>query len=96
MIFYVSELLDDWNVDVPSSKNPRNLESSRVSSPGFGNDSKMMVIRMPLIGGYHLYGMASILIGLESNRACVRYAWPTNCSPSTPFHLSTGTSEFIA
>ncbi|GFU89039.1 DDE_3 domain-containing protein [Trichonephila clavipes] len=44
MIFYVVELLDDWNVDVPSWKHPRNLESSRVSSPGFGNDSKMMVM----------------------------------------------------
>ncbi|GFV54774.1 uncharacterized protein TNCV_32941 [Trichonephila clavipes] len=32
----------------------------------------------------------------ESNRACVGYVWPTNCSPSTPFHLSTGTSEGIA
>ncbi|GFY19300.1 transposable element Tcb1 transposase [Trichonephila clavipes] len=42
--FYVAELLDDWNVDVPSWKYPRNLESPRVSSPGFGNDSKMMVI----------------------------------------------------
>ncbi|GFT79357.1 transposable element Tcb2 transposase [Trichonephila clavipes] len=42
MIFYVLELLDDWNVDVPSWKYPRNLESPRVSSPGFGNDSKMM------------------------------------------------------
>ncbi|GFU54377.1 transposable element Tcb1 transposase [Trichonephila clavipes] len=42
MIFYVVELLDDWNVDVPSWKYPR--ESPRVSSPGFGNDSKMMVI----------------------------------------------------
>ncbi|GFW72577.1 transposable element Tcb1 transposase [Trichonephila clavipes] len=42
--FYVVELLDDWNVDVPSWKYPRNLESPRVSSPGFGNDSKMMVI----------------------------------------------------
>ncbi|GFU07478.1 transposable element Tcb1 transposase [Trichonephila clavipes] len=38
------ELLDDWNVDVPSWKYPRNLESPRVSSPGFGNDSKMMII----------------------------------------------------
>ncbi|GFS63558.1 transposable element Tcb1 transposase [Trichonephila clavipes] len=38
------ELLDDWNVDVPSRKYPRNLESPRVSSPGFGKDSKMMVI----------------------------------------------------
>ncbi|GFV62916.1 DDE_3 domain-containing protein [Trichonephila clavipes] len=44
MIFYVVELLDDWNVDVPSWKYPRNLESSRVSSAVFGNDSKMMVM----------------------------------------------------
>ncbi|GFX06172.1 transposable element Tcb1 transposase [Trichonephila clavipes] len=42
--FYVVELLDDWTVDVPSWKYPRNLESPRVSSLGFGNDSKMMVI----------------------------------------------------
>ncbi|GFV54843.1 transposable element Tcb1 transposase [Trichonephila clavipes] len=42
--FYVVKLLDDWNVDVPSWKYPRNLESPRVSSPGFGNDSNMMVI----------------------------------------------------
>ncbi|GFS98953.1 HTH_Tnp_Tc3_2 domain-containing protein [Trichonephila clavipes] len=52
--------------------------------------------KMPSIGGYHPYGSASILTGLESNRACVGYAWPANCSPSTPFHLSTGTSEVIA
>ncbi|GFX77239.1 uncharacterized protein TNCV_5063721 [Trichonephila clavipes] len=45
---------------------------------------------------YHPYGLASILTGLESNRACVGYAWPTNCSPSTPSHLFTGTSENIA
>ncbi|GFV31787.1 transposable element Tcb1 transposase [Trichonephila clavipes] len=38
------EILDDWNLDVPSCKYPRNLESPRVSSPGFGNDSKIMVI----------------------------------------------------
>ncbi|GFW86171.1 transposable element Tc3 transposase [Trichonephila clavipes] len=44
MIFYVVQLLDGWNVDVPSWKYPRNLESPRVLSPGFGNDSKMMVI----------------------------------------------------
>ncbi|GFS75947.1 transposable element Tcb1 transposase [Trichonephila clavipes] len=42
--FYVVELLDGWNMDVPSWKYPRNLESPRVSSPGFGNDSKRMVI----------------------------------------------------
>ncbi|GFW99173.1 uncharacterized protein TNCV_3009411 [Trichonephila clavipes] len=28
--------------------------------------------------------IGSILTGLESNRACVGYAWPTNCSPSPP------------
>ncbi|GFU33218.1 uncharacterized protein TNCV_4157201 [Trichonephila clavipes] len=28
---------------------------------------------MPSIGGYHPYGLASILTGLESNRACVGY-----------------------
>ncbi|GFV84921.1 hypothetical protein TNCV_4299031 [Trichonephila clavipes] len=48
---------------------------------------------MPSIGGYHLFGLASILSGLKSNVASVGYAWPTNCSRSTPFHLSTGTSE---
>ncbi|GFU51342.1 uncharacterized protein TNCV_2119631 [Trichonephila clavipes] len=46
MIFYVVELLDNWNVDVPCWKYPRNLESLRVSSPGFGNDSKMIVMRV--------------------------------------------------
>ncbi|GFV62959.1 uncharacterized protein TNCV_4410231 [Trichonephila clavipes] len=40
----VVELLEDWNVDVPSWKYPMNLESPRVSSPGFGNDSKMMLM----------------------------------------------------
>ncbi|GFX58408.1 uncharacterized protein TNCV_319901 [Trichonephila clavipes] len=44
MIFCVVELLDDWNVDVHSWKYPRHLELTRVSSPGFGNDSKMMVM----------------------------------------------------
>ncbi|GFT80293.1 uncharacterized protein TNCV_1189641 [Trichonephila clavipes] len=39
---------------------------------------------MPSIGGYHPYGLTSILSGLESNRACVGYAWSTNCSPSPP------------
>ncbi|GFY17816.1 nibrin [Trichonephila clavipes] len=51
---------------------------------------------MPSIGGYHPYGLACILTALESNRACVGYAWPTNCSTLTPSHLSTGTSEGIA
>ncbi|GFX74120.1 uncharacterized protein TNCV_490841 [Trichonephila clavipes] len=50
---------------------------------------------MPSIGGYHPYGLASIVTGLESNRACVRYSWPINCHPSTPSRVSTGTSEGI-
>ncbi|GFW47726.1 DDE_3 domain-containing protein [Trichonephila clavipes] len=44
MLFYEVELLYDWNVDRHSWKYPRNLESPRVSSPGIGNDSKMMAI----------------------------------------------------
>ncbi|GFW09276.1 DDE_3 domain-containing protein [Trichonephila clavipes] len=44
MIFYVEELFDDRNVDVPSWKYPRDLESPRVSSPGFDSDSKMMLM----------------------------------------------------
>ncbi|GBL82569.1 hypothetical protein AVEN_263659-1 [Araneus ventricosus] len=44
--------------------------------------------RMPSIGGYHLYGLTSILTGLESKGMC-GYAWPTNCSPSTPSHRAT-------
>ncbi|GFX30549.1 hypothetical protein TNCV_3462001 [Trichonephila clavipes] len=47
MTFYAVELLDDWNVDVPSWKYPRNLESPRMSYPGFSNDSKMMVVVFP-------------------------------------------------
>ncbi|GFW44893.1 uncharacterized protein TNCV_4512071 [Trichonephila clavipes] len=43
---------------------------------------------MPSIGGYHPYGLTSILTGLEYNRACVGYAWLTNCSLSTPSHVS--------
>ncbi|GFX07707.1 DDE_3 domain-containing protein [Trichonephila clavipes] len=56
MIFYVVELLDDWSVDVPRWKYPKNLESPRMSSPGFDNDFMMMVMfslqsdsRRPLI-----------------------------------------------
>ncbi|GFT74110.1 transposable element Tcb1 transposase [Trichonephila clavipes] len=44
----------------------------------------------------YVCGLASILTGLESNRACVGYAWPANCCPSPLSHLSTGTSEDIA
>ncbi|GFW33876.1 transposable element Tcb1 transposase [Trichonephila clavipes] len=43
--FLRGRIIGDWNVDVPSWKYPRNLKSHRVSSPGFDNDSKMMVMR---------------------------------------------------
>ncbi|GFW88061.1 uncharacterized protein TNCV_217331 [Trichonephila clavipes] len=46
--------------------------------------------------GYHPHRLASVLTGLESNRACVGYARLKNCSSSTPYLLSTGTSEGIA
>ncbi|GFT50789.1 hypothetical protein TNCV_493991 [Trichonephila clavipes] len=39
---------------------------------------------MPSIEEYYPYGLASILSGLESSRACVGCAWATNCSPSNP------------
>ncbi|GFV80853.1 transposable element Tcb1 transposase [Trichonephila clavipes] len=35
---------------VPCLKYPRNLESPRVSSPGFGSDSKMIVISLGWFG----------------------------------------------
>ncbi|GFS66731.1 hypothetical protein TNCV_229731 [Trichonephila clavipes] len=36
--------------------------------------------RMPSIRVYPLFGLASILTGLESRRACAGHAWPMNCS----------------
>ncbi|GFV64534.1 uncharacterized protein TNCV_4965151 [Trichonephila clavipes] len=41
---HLDDFLMDWNVDIPSWKYPRNLESPTVSSPVFGNDSKTMVM----------------------------------------------------
>ncbi|GFT69665.1 hypothetical protein TNCV_1298741 [Trichonephila clavipes] len=38
------ELSAIWNVSVPNWKYLRNLESSRVSSPVFDNNSKIMVM----------------------------------------------------
>lgn len=38
------ELSAIWNVSILSWKYPKNLESPRVSTPGFGNDSKMLVM----------------------------------------------------
>ncbi|GFU00750.1 nibrin [Trichonephila clavipes] len=52
--------------------------------------------RMPSIGGNHSYGLANILTGPESSRACVGHAWTTSFSPSTASYMSTRTSESIA
>ena len=41
MIFYMVELSAAWNVGVLRWKYPRNLEWPKVSSLGFGNDSKI-------------------------------------------------------
>ncbi|GFV68049.1 transposable element Tc3 transposase [Trichonephila clavipes] len=42
--FLRGRIIGDWNVDVTSWKYPRNLESPKVSSRSFGNDSKRMVM----------------------------------------------------
>ncbi|GFX15198.1 uncharacterized protein LOC103521360 [Trichonephila clavipes] len=95
MISYVVELLDDWNVDVPSRKYSRNLQSPRVSSPGFDNDSNMMVMRVDITAqvapelplrqfqGRPFYRRLG-LIGLYARR-------PVRCVPHTatpvPLHI---------
>ncbi|GFW91224.1 HTH_Tnp_Tc3_2 domain-containing protein [Trichonephila clavipes] len=82
MIFYVVELLDDWNLDVPSWKYPRNLESPRVSSPGFGNDSKMMVIRLGHIG---LYARRPVrCVPLTATHCRLRLTWSREHALWTP------------
>ncbi|GFX63996.1 hypothetical protein TNCV_41721 [Trichonephila clavipes] len=55
MIFYVVQLSAVWNVGVPSWKYPRNLESPRMSSPGFGNDFKMMAMVSAADKGCRVY-----------------------------------------
>ncbi|GBN14482.1 Transposable element Tcb1 transposase [Araneus ventricosus] len=95
MIFYVVELSDDWNVDVPSWKYPRNLESPRVSSPGFGNDSKMMVIYCQKKQTEHSIRPVSSATGTTVSRQTVYrrlghiglYARrPVRCVPLTATH----------
>ncbi|GFV22949.1 hypothetical protein TNCV_2624021 [Trichonephila clavipes] len=49
--------------------------------------------RMPLIRGYHPYGLVSILTGLESSRAFVGHTWSMSYIPSTTSYMPTGTSE---
>ncbi|GFX83987.1 transposable element Tcb1 transposase [Trichonephila clavipes] len=76
--FYVVELLDGWNVDVPSWKYPRNLESPRVSSQGFDNDSKMMAIYR-----YDSFKADRVQTLMHIDL----YArWPVRCVPLTTTH----------
>ncbi|GFX89578.1 transposable element Tcb1 transposase [Trichonephila clavipes] len=89
MIFYVVELLDDWNVDVPSWKYPRNLESSRVSSPGFDNDSKMMVIISPVLSALFSYRYDSFTRQTMYRRLRhigLYVLWPVGYVPLTGTH----------
>ncbi|GFV46191.1 HTH_Tnp_Tc3_2 domain-containing protein [Trichonephila clavipes] len=80
--FYVVELLDDWNVDVPSWKYPRNMESPRVSSLGFGNDSKMMVICLGHIG---LYARRPVrCVPLTATHCRLRLTWSREHALWTP------------
>ncbi|GFV08991.1 HTH_Tnp_Tc3_2 domain-containing protein [Trichonephila clavipes] len=90
--FYAVELLDNCNVDVPSWKYPRNLESE-----GFGNDSKMMLLPKETDGAQHQTCLVSSLqlpvrqfsrqtvyrclghIGLYARR-------PVRCVPLTATH----------
>ncbi|GFV88927.1 HTH_Tnp_Tc3_2 domain-containing protein [Trichonephila clavipes] len=74
------ELLDDWNVNVPSWEHPRNVESPRVSSPGFGNDSKMMLSSATgtTVLGQTVYRRLGH-IGLYARR-------PVRCIPLTATH----------
>ncbi|GFW29153.1 transposable element Tcb1 transposase [Trichonephila clavipes] len=84
MIFYVVELLEDWNVDVPSWKYQRNLESARVSSPGFGNDSKRMSVygRLGYIG---LYARMPVrCVPLTATHCRLRLTWSREHALWTP------------
>ncbi|GFX74453.1 transposable element Tcb2 transposase [Trichonephila clavipes] len=90
----MAELLDDWKVDVSSWKYPRNLESPRVSSPGFDNDSKMMVINRRSIAS-DLSRQLSSATGTSVSRQTVYrrlehiglYARrPVRCVPLTATH----------
>ncbi|GFW92294.1 DDE_3 domain-containing protein [Trichonephila clavipes] len=88
MIFFVVELSAVWNGGLPSWKYPRNFESPNVSSPSFGKDSKMMVIRRisPVWSSQHSHR-------LEFSQACMGHACLMNRSPSTTSYMFSGISE---
>ncbi|GFX58453.1 transposable element Tcb1 transposase [Trichonephila clavipes] len=84
-----------WGEIILGSKTELHVQSVTMTGRLFMDDNARPHRANIVDKCLHLsYG--SILTGLESNRACVGYAWPTNCSPSIPSHLSTGTLEGIA
>ncbi|GFV54358.1 nibrin [Trichonephila clavipes] len=89
---------DECRFILASESRHFHMKSARISVYGYQHPSSSWKhrSRMPLIGRYHPYGMASILTGLESSRACMGHAWTTSCSPSTTSYISTRTSESIA
>ncbi|GFX98269.1 transposable element Tcb1 transposase [Trichonephila clavipes] len=94
MILYVVELLDDWNVDVPRWKYPRNLKSPRVSSPGFDIDSKMIVINRRSTASDLYRQLSSATFATVSRQTvygCLEHIGlyarrPVRCVPLTPTH----------
>ncbi|GFU16539.1 nibrin [Trichonephila clavipes] len=85
-----------WGGIILGSRTDLHVQSVKMKGHIYWDVIVEQHIRMPSIGGYHPYRLASIVTEIESNRACVGYAWTTNCNPSTPYHWSTGTSEGIA
>ncbi|GFX83340.1 transposable element Tc3 transposase [Trichonephila clavipes] len=73
MIFYVVELLDDWNVDVPSWKYPRNLESPRVSSPGSATFPREWTVRCVPLTATHC---RLRLTWSREHALCTPQQWP--------------------
>ncbi|GFV75803.1 transposable element Tcb1 transposase [Trichonephila clavipes] len=92
--FYMVDLLDDCNVDVPIWKDPRNLESPRVSSPGFGNGSKMMVINRRSTASDVSRQLSSATGTTVSRQTVLRRQIglhprrPVRCAPLTATHYS--------
>ncbi|GFX50332.1 DDE_3 domain-containing protein [Trichonephila clavipes] len=87
MIFYVIELSAVWNGGVPNWKYPRNLESPRVSSPGFDNDSKMM--KMPNLSGCHSGTTCRLVSERRGSKIC---AYGGQRLPSSSKHRKRMTS----
>ncbi|GFW71357.1 HTH_Tnp_Tc3_2 domain-containing protein [Trichonephila clavipes] len=90
-------------VPITTKRTPLNGTVMVVLDGSFGEElflvpevTCMFRVRMSSIGGYPRMDWPEKLTGLESNIACVGYAWPTNLSSSTPSRLSTGTLEDIA